>query len=71
MRITQEHIICYLESRIASYKEYRSKLVEGALKLSSNNPRKQQLLDAAQRFATAIEDSQTKLYELYAQRVAH
>ena len=31
MRITQEHIIRYLESRITSYKEYRSKLVEEAI----------------------------------------
>jgi len=63
-----EMLIHEVESRIAHHKRYREKLIEEALKLSSSNPRKQQLLDAAKRFAISIENSQTELYKLYAQR---
>jgi len=63
-----EKQIAYTESKISAHSEYRKVLVGEALKLSSSNPRKQQLLDAAKRFAIAIENSETELYKLYAQR---
>jgi predicted nuclease of restriction endonuclease-like RecB superfamily len=63
-----EMLIREVESRIAHHKRYREQLIEEALKLSSSNPRQEELLTAAKRFAMAIENSQADLYKLYAQR---
>lgn len=64
----REQIITELEHRIAHHKRYRSKLVEESLQLSSSNPRKSFLLERARQFAQNIENLESRLYELYAER---
>ena len=65
----REQTIAELEHRIAHHKRYRSQLVEEALELSSSNPRKAWLLERARAFAQNISNLESRLYELYAQRV--
>ena len=64
-----EMLISELEHRIAHHIKYRKALIEESLQLSNSSPRKSWLLERARAFAQNISNLETRLYELYAQRV--
>jgi hypothetical protein len=65
----REQTITELEHRIAHHVKYRQALIEESFELSNSNHRKAFLQERARAFAQNISNLETRLYELYAQRV--
>jgi len=66
----REMLISELKHRIAHHVKYRQALIEESLELSNSNPRKAFLQGRARAFAQNISNLETRLYELYAERVS-